>query len=502
MDKNNFRYTLIILFFSCINLFSYCQILNTKIILANSAFKTSIAFDSNNNLYLFYSDYDSLTWTVKHNLLKYDEAGNINYSKLIDFSNGLIFDFATSSDGKIALLSGDNSSINILFLDTAGIIIWQKNFQISGLSGAYYAHNLCFSTDGIIYITISSGTFSGIIKLNNFGDITWANSITGYTNCPKCVGFKSIAIGNNGVINTMKDTYSECLIRVDSSGQILWSKSYDDGIYRWPEFIKIIENNNFIVAGNGNGNNSFFQKMDQSGNLLFAKSIQNFSITGLQTSISNDIFLTGIIDSNLTIIKLDSTGELISCKTIDEIKSDYNLSDIFSDFGFNLNFTSLTRDYDVFCTYFTGDLNEFCNTYIPSIIITEDLSFESATIDSIVVSTPLSITTTSDLNTVTNVAPPNEIDFCAPLSQETNNYSNEFNFDFNLYPNPSEGNFTLELNVLSQGAIMNIYDIFGKLILSQNIASSKTQITGLSSGLFIICLRDGDNYVSKKIVVR
>ncbi len=69
-----------------------------------------------------------------------------------------------------------------------------------------------------------------------------------------------------------------------------------------------------------------------------------------------------------------------------------------------------------------------------------------------------------------------------------NEYKNE-NSNFKLYPNPSNGNFTLEYHLESnQSGSLTIYDVTGKQISSKNLNSSNTNVlidaTHLDAGVY------------------
>ena len=69
-----------------------------------------------------------------------------------------------------------------------------------------------------------------------------------------------------------------------------------------------------------------------------------------------------------------------------------------------------------------------------------------------------------------------------------------------VYPNPTNGNFTIETNTAEKQS-MQIYDVNGKLVLSQNISDKATiDASNLSEGVYNISIT-GNNTVSNKRLV-
>lgn len=71
-----------------------------------------------------------------------------------------------------------------------------------------------------------------------------------------------------------------------------------------------------------------------------------------------------------------------------------------------------------------------------------------------------------------------------PLSTSQNNKN-----QFSIFPNPSKGNFSITFqNQLIQNYQLEVYDLLGKKVLTQNLNDSQTTIetNNLSKGLYIV----------------
>jgi len=99
----------------------------------------------------------------------------------------------------------------------------------------------------------------------------------------------------------------------------------------------------------------------------------------------------------------------------------------------------------------------------------------------------------------------NYVDTCGNNSaiQEFNNNGN----DFIVYPNPSNGNVTLEINFdAPENISISIYNIMGERVYDEavNNASGLFQkninISGLSNGIYFVQIKATDSFICKKII--
>jgi hypothetical protein len=85
---------------------------------------------------------------------------------------------------------------------------------------------------------------------------------------------------------------------------------------------------------------------------------------------------------------------------------------------------------------------------------------------------------------------------------EVPNYSKNI---FNIYPNPSDGNFTLRLldNSVVNGEI-SLVDMYGKTIFKSNIDSEETTIncSEISSGIYVLKCRSNEREWTEKVVIK
>ena len=86
--------------------------------------------------------------------------------------------------------------------------------------------------------------------------------------------------------------------------------------------------------------------------------------------------------------------------------------------------------------------------------------------------------------------------------------TSDFNLmDFALYPNPNNGNFTVQFNSISNNDIkIAIHDLRGRKIYEKDFSnngafSQDIQLNAIGTGVYLVAIKDGDKQVVKKIVV-
>jgi flagellar basal body rod protein FlgG len=78
-----------------------------------------------------------------------------------------------------------------------------------------------------------------------------------------------------------------------------------------------------------------------------------------------------------------------------------------------------------------------------------------------------------------------------------------------VYPNPSNGSFTVQTNSLVNDEIsIQVVDITGKIIYTEPVSltigknSFDINLTGLSSGYYQVNLRKGNSVITKKLMIK
>ena len=73
--------------------------------------------------------------------------------------------------------------------------------------------------------------------------------------------------------------------------------------------------------------------------------------------------------------------------------------------------------------------------------------------------------------------------------------------DLRVYPDPSNGTFTVELPAASTATQVNVIDLLGNVVASQQAKGGSVTFTDLSAGNYIVVVNAGDKIFREKIVV-
>lgn len=74
--------------------------------------------------------------------------------------------------------------------------------------------------------------------------------------------------------------------------------------------------------------------------------------------------------------------------------------------------------------------------------------------------------------------------------------------DFQISPNPATNNFQIDLSVLNENTMMEVYDVLGKKVLSDKLSviSSSYDISNWNSGLYIIKITSENSTETKRFI--
>ncbi len=90
----------------------------------------------------------------------------------------------------------------------------------------------------------------------------------------------------------------------------------------------------------------------------------------------------------------------------------------------------------------------------------------------------------------------------SPSSGTVSTLDSEIN-GFNVYPNPVKGNSLTVTTSSTEAKTVNIFNVLGRKVFSQRFSSmNKTMdISGISSGVYIMKVSEGNNIATKKLII-
>ncbi len=375
-------------------------------------------------------------------MIKVDTAGNVIWEKTydsIDFYNKFIM----TRDSGFAFLSssGGGGNFEVTKTDQYADIIWTKNFSIPGtVSNAGFD---MIETDAS-EILVSAYLFCPVncdyfikMKLDSLGNQIWIKTINANG------GFDKIAFSGNSFFITSNDGPSNILVRTDTAGNVLWSKTFS--ITNSLIYVRSVKADNstgiyFTGVLVNTSNHGFLAHSDSSGTIDLFKTYDNVSeesIYDLSVGDSNQIYLTGS-----TISQSTDSFDVFYLK--DDLRS--SICSVI-----NVNLSIGTMQY--------ADSN--LTAIIPQSLILNTI------INPLVILTDTSI---------------DEITICSPTSQVK-----EVDLEkiFFLYPNPVMNYFNIECKDGLEHELL-IFDSYSRLLLKRKFVEriNNLNVESLPSGIY------------------
>lgn len=370
-------------------------------------------------------------------LLRIDRNGNFLWNKSYGGPSGIGGDCVQQTlDGGYIIGGAVGSGITDAYLiktDSAGNFQWSKVFETLHYD---FIPSLKQTVDSAIIIAGLYDAWNGgvsdvyLIKINLGGDTLWTKHLGGNTFSQEArsiqitndAGFIIAGFASNASLNRVY------LLRTDSSGIPLWTKTYGGSALDAGLDVKLTTDGGYIIVGYtyfGAGNNDLYLvKTDSIGDTLWTKA---YGSPGYEVGVSvQQTKDGGYIASGTTspmagnysiyIIKTNSTGDTLWTKTIITQSSYTGCGKIFetSDGGYIIAtdtknpFSPNNRDILLIKTDSLG--NGGCNmgntqtivTSPPTQVTSLTTPFSSGstiTLPSILASTPLTVVTTICVST-------------------------------------------------------------------------------------------------------
>jgi hypothetical protein len=243
----------------------------------------------------------------------------------------------------------------VVKLNQSGTIQWQRSYGGSGWDDSYMIKPTI--DNGYIIIAESSSqdgdlsepsnyTDIWILKINSVGNIVWNKTYGGNFNdhggsiIPLSDGsfvFSGYSNSTIGDITSNQGGFDYWIVKIDSNGNLIWSKSYGGSDFDYANEIIQLNDGNFLLTGqseslNGDvvGNHgdidAFVLKLNTSGNIIWKKcfggSLEDKLLSVRQTN-NGRIFLVGgsnSSDGNLSsnqgnfdvwVLEINDNGDII-----------------------------------------------------------------------------------------------------------------------------------------------------------------------------------------------
>jgi len=330
---------------------------------------TNKTSDNTDFLVAKFSADDNLLWSKTFGGSENDRASDI-----IETLDGgfAVLGYSESNDADVSKNEG-SQDFWLIKLDNSGNLIWEKSF---GFSGADYGTTLTQTKDngylitGVIDVTASNGLGNKAvankhaggdiwaIKLDNSGNLVWRNYYGG--------SFTDISFGvletednsfiiagssdsNDVDISNNKGSYDFWIIKISSTGNLIWEKSFGGSEIDEARAITTSFDGNFVIVGDTRSSNNdvasnngaadlWMLKIDTNGNLLSQKTFggSSFDVARSISKTQNSTYiisgssrsLNGDVSKNQGqndgwVLEVKENGNLLWQKTIGGSEIDF-----------------------------------------------------------------------------------------------------------------------------------------------------------------------------------
>jgi hypothetical protein len=469
-------------------------------------------------------------------LIKTDNQGLTLWSKTYgtsDYDNSETaieaFDHSIVCVGRTIVQSGGFTTATMFKTDSAGNLLWAKSYGGTlndGLVQIIETADHGYAAIGVTE-TISSGSSDVLfIRTDVNGDTIFTRS---YGTNEYEAGYNVIQLSDNGfLISGRQITFpggnSEAdglLLRTDSSGNLLWTKMYGDSL--WEELIDVKQtpDSGFIAAGStvtfGAGSyDILLMKTDGNGDVEWSKTFggaKTDAAYAIDVNPDSSFILSGYTESlgyghrgddssNIYLMKTSYTGDLVWMEVYGDGLQDESFRFAKAPDGgyvipgFTTNYIFNDSSNMIFIKTDSAGLSGCHESSVQPIDSVISMPYQSVSFNQ------LSGISFSPFTLTENLAAINNDNAC--LFSEIKSVSGD-DYEIEISPNPFNQQLQIKFkNDLASGSVLNIYDVYGKLLKTVNVDfSNLTMDTGfLKSGIYFFTLRDSNERRITKLLVK
>lgn len=421
-------------------------------------------------------------------------------------------------------ISNPSHNTCLIKTDANGNLVWAKKF--GSLLGGYSEGKCVKQTSDSGYIitgyikdtSVSNGTGIFLLKTDSNGTIQWKKVL--FDSSGNEDGL-SLAITADGSYIITGYTYSYgaggadvCLIKTDNNGTVLWAKTYGGVNDDIGNSVQQTTDGGYIITGKtesfgSSGSDVYLIKTDSSGVSLWTKTYggtsADFGYSVKQTIdggyiVIGSTYSFGAGNYDVYLIKTNSTGVIVWTKSFGTVSYEHGyFVQQTIDSGYIIVGIMNPINPDVYLIKTDANGNSGCNQGSPMSISNSVVS----------IATSLSIVSSAQSGT-TGVCTPilgsggttTTSCFSTSISETTSNMI------FNIYPNPAQSQITIEFDLAeTKNTFIEIKNILGQTIKTiSNYAfvrgnnKIEIDISEFSKGLYFVQLQSENRITSKKII--
>jgi hypothetical protein len=445
--------------------------------------------------------------------VKLDSIGQIEWTKTLGGTNDdKAYSIVQTMDGGYAFtgitqsFGAGGNDVFIGKLSSTGSLSWTKTI---GGPSSDYGNSIIETSDGGLAVAgwygVTGVNYDAyLIKMDASGNITFSNTYGGAGEDVAYSIFQNL--DGSYILSGYTKTYGaglkDCyVLKITSTGSLSWSKTIGGSLDE--ESFSIIQTSDggYALAGvtqsyGSGGNDCYLVKLNSSGNLLWTKTIGGLNsdyFKSIQQRVNNNIVACGWYGINadnydLYVAELDNLGSFISGKTVGSsgvetgqcfVITDDNclITAGYSDIGSGLD--------DMYIVQFDSS-NNICSSCNPANSVG---SFSNGG----VLSTGGAAGSAGSASSGGTLSSGGVLTLICQNIVTTSVSENVSENLFSVYPNPAKSQINVKADANLLGSIYTVYDNIGKVVLSGKINSENIviELGNLSGGVYLLSV--GEN---------
>ena len=470
--------------------------------------------------YMYASSNFSSAGSADYYTMRVDNAGNVLWTKIY---GGPQFDpvyAGTQSLNGSFLLAGTSVSFGslawIVNADPNGNLKWSRTFSsgsVDHIFAAAPAGDMGFIIAGSAEYPSVGNKQSWIFKIDSAGDLQWSTAVGGTL---KDEAYGIMQTNDGGYLATGTSSYSPAikpdalLIKLDANGNLLWANNYGDTLtQRLFHTIQTFDGG-FLSVGDSyfpgsDSTDALVIKMNSSGNpewtALVGTGGHELATSVVQTSdsgyvITGNNFSSGIQFPDVMLFKLDKTGNLLWSKVYGSTGSDEGTSVSVTPDG-GLAIIGSTTGFSI------GDKGYIIKTNAQGESGCNETSLNMT--ETFITIPVITLIATVDTGCVSNsVIPVLNSAGSGNTLCSTNSVNDKDALQLKVYPNPSEGEITIELPYILNDGVIEMYSVTGQKVYEKRFENtSHVQIREVifKNGFYLVKVVSATGVYTAKVII-
>jgi hypothetical protein len=517
--------TLLSIFVLLFPLLGSCQIFGNKYTTIG-AYQPHItdACSTSDSCFIVSFDLPGPSWGVTAGIMKLNYTGDTLWTKLLNLpssSASCSFEVKENNAGNYLILGLSVVPTGITgFLaefDLLGNVNWCKEYNTLDSGGGYSPNKLYEDSEGDLYIMLSLYSSTYTLKTNSTGEILWGRKYTSDSiSSGKAPGFDIEPLQDGGTLMACKTDNAATFVRYGPTGTTDWIRIYELDFYS--HIKSLVENDlgevfafGFTTPASLEDKRPIILEIDPlNGDLTWVKTVENMNVnmwTGemildgseLLTSFTSKFGSIAPVSYEAAKIRFDFNGDVIhASKTDSTIQMGYE----------NEVFRISSNDYLSYGSI--ADLTD-SSGYIyreSDALKYPCIGYKIDTIESTVFSLVQEVfppyfeanfLIDTNLSLVTNPISFNENTYCSSLSL----IEKSKDIKLNVYPNPSHGNFQIELDQFYPQVKVTVTDVFGRIMYSEDHLNINqfTLSLDMPTGLYLFNATSENSTTTTRLIV-